>query len=192
MAEQSADQILQLIRAFRPGEDVTIIPAGEGQEEVTLRVRDIPLKDMRQFASSLARVIPSIIDVVSGILKSELEGGDVTVGKLKADPHLVEQVLKRPATIGQLVPIFVDKLFDLINACVEPEGVFPELPHDLAAPVVAKWFELNVLAEGKLGNWMKAFEGVASAVDRLLPTSESSSPPSSPTASAPTSSGASA
>lgn len=176
-----ATQILDAVKAHRPGVEVEILSAEDNKgEAITVRVFDVPLKHMRTFATEIGLLLPEIINVVGDIMKTDVEGGKVTAEDIKKDPSILEGVLKRPGTIGKLLPMLLNRLASLIDACVDPEGVFLELPHDLSADIVRAWLDLNLLQEGKVQRWAKAFEGMGASLDTLLPSGSQSQPSSAP------------
>jgi len=161
--------------------EVEILSAEEnGGSPLTVRVFDVPLKHMRTFATEVGLLLPEIISVVSDLMKDQVQSGQITAEQIKADPSILENVIKRPQTIGKLLPLLVNRLAALIDQCIDPPGVFLELPHDLTPPIVRAWLDLNILAEGKIGRWAKAFEGVGASLDTLLPSESRSLPSSTP------------
>jgi len=136
--ESALKAMKEAIRALNPGFPLTLA-AGLEVTIATVRVRDI-----EAFTEEISRVLPRIMMVL----------GD--------DTH------KEPVEIlGQLVPICSTQLVGLIDSCVSPQGIFRELPHHLAAPVIQAWVQENLLDEGKVEAWKKGFQPLSDQFQAL-------------------------
>jgi len=169
--EKTAADILKVVDALRPGVLVTL---GEDEgKPLQVRVRDVALEDIEEFAAVIGSTIPQIITAISGFIRDEIAtGGKFTWGDLQDHPEFLTEALAKPALIGRLVPLAIQSLSDMIDKCVEPNGVFKKLPHDMAAPVIRQWIELNLLDSGKLKGWGTAFSGLTKKLQEVLPASE--------------------
>ena len=170
---KEAEDVLAAIKALRPGEDVEIGQAQDGKP-IIVHVRDVALKDMQEFTNVIGTTIPQMMSTIASYIREEAADTKLDLDTLVKNPDLLMNALSRPMLIGRLIPMVIQSLSDMIDRCVQPEGIFKELPWDMTAPVVQKWLELNVLDSGKIQSWAKALAGLVESLQKTLPASESS------------------
>jgi hypothetical protein len=191
--QNTGSDIIAVVRALRPGEDVLLMNGKDpvrdrNGKHLSVRVHEVKFQDLEQFAEDISVVLPKILEVVTSSLANTAKIEGIDKDSLLDTDVMSLLKMKGSVNLSRIVPIVSRHLANMIRACVEPRGVMEELPHDMAAPIVAKWVEMNLMSPGKLDAWVQALEGVMAQADEdtvkgvlgtVSPVSESSSPPSS-------------
>ena len=122
------------LRALRPGEDIHL-----DKSLPPVHLDEIKVGQVLRFSEAIGNALPQI--------QRNLNMAKLTANDFKTNGAQV---------IGAVLPVVAKEFGDLIDECVSPR-IFKELPPDLAAPIISKWIEQNILDPGKLEAWKTAF-----------------------------------
>lgn len=164
-------EIEEFISAIDPGVQVQIGEHPGTKKPVTVVVHEIRNRDMLRLVDGVAKSMPRIQEAI-----------------MAAGPLATLDSRTRGSLAAQIALTFGKDLGDLIESCVEPEGVFRILPTNISHNVIATWVEVNILNPGKLNGWKQAFEPLMVQIEGMFPPKTGATPlnSSSDTATTPT------
>lgn len=141
------EQILDFLQAVNPG--VSLVLDKKRANSPRVKVKPIEVQHIMRFSRAIGNVLPHVIPILRQAVEDDSAVGNVAI---------------------QLMPYITAELGDLVNENVEPTGVFLRLPHDLAAPIIATWIEMNLLDRSKWDAWRDAFGPVLEALHSIVPS----------------------